>query len=146
MPKASHTIPQWQNIHNAGLGFNNFDFGTPVVNYEGKSDGGWLYLEGFEVTLAGKVYDAHITITKPLIKSPKSDEWTLCHFTVNRKGNCHVFYEVADGGGYGTTGNLLDFEGKNRQGKEHYKNATINDATIINAIDHDLRLVFQHIG
>ncbi len=151
MPSASTTIQRWEAINPGGLpaglgGLNTVEFTEPKVSYEGKSDGGWVYLEGFEVTLDGKVYDGHITITKPLTKSKDSDEWHLCHLTVTRAGNPHVFYEVNDDGSFSTTTNLLNYDGKVRNGKEHYPKAQINDAKLADAVEHDIRLIFRYVS
>ncbi|PPK67865.1 hypothetical protein CLV40_10695 [Actinokineospora auranticolor] len=51
MPSAHETAKKWENIHHALTTLVLVDFGTPVAKYEGKSNGGWIYLEGFTVKL-----------------------------------------------------------------------------------------------
>ncbi|HEY3749838.1 MAG TPA: hypothetical protein VGL80_11590 [Pseudonocardiaceae bacterium] len=146
MPSVSNSINQWLTILGAGLGLNVVQFGTPNVEYDRKSDGAWLYLEGFEVVLGGQRYRAHITITKLPTKKIGSDEWTYCHLTVERAKDGHVFYEVSSGGAFHTTTTLLNREGKQRQAKDHFPDSHINDPALVNAVEHDMRLIFRHIA
>ncbi|MFG3441990.1 hypothetical protein ACGF0J_32495 [Nonomuraea sp. NPDC047897] len=147
MPDVHQTIQNWQNIHNAGLALNVIQFTTPAYDYSNKGEPGtWLYLEGFTVTLDGDTHTAHITITKKPTKEPAGASWTYCHLTVDRKGKNHVFYEVDDAGGARVTQTLLDFDGKQKNGKAHYKNDQINDAGLRAEIQRDLDLVFAYLA
>ncbi|OLR92250.1 hypothetical protein [Actinokineospora bangkokensis] len=149
MPSVSRTIELWEAIDAVPppVNLRVLSVPTPKVDYDRKSDGGWLYLEGIELTLDGTEYDAHLTITKPLTKNPKSDEWHLCHFTVTRAVANHLFFEVADDGTYRTTSTLLSREGKQTNGKDHYPGkSVINDAKLLNAVEDDLRLLFRYLA
>ncbi|SER28915.1 hypothetical protein [Actinokineospora terrae] len=146
MPSASETVTKWPNIHHTLTTMVQIDFGTPSVDYEGKSDGGWIYLNGLKVTLGDTVVDAHITITKPSKKGAGTDTWNLCHLTLTRKENPHVFYEVSDDGEVKTTDKLIDMAGKNRKASEHYVGNQINDAKVVNAVKSDIAQLFAHLA
>lgn len=154
MPSAHKTAKKWEAINGAALpGLTAITIPEPVVSYDSKSEGAWLYLEGATVTLtegSGKrskeyVYEVHFTITKPPTKSRDSDEWHLVHVTVRRAGSCHVFYDVDHDGTYSLTTSLLNRDGGTRNGSEHYNNAQINDPALVNAIDHDVKLIFRYL-
>ncbi|GII02407.1 hypothetical protein Pta02_44150 [Planobispora takensis] len=145
MPDVTKTIERWEAILSKGLGLNALNIGKPVANY-GKGDGTWLYLEGFTLKEGREEYDAHITITKSPVKKADSLEWTYCHFTANRAKRGHIFYQVDDNGDYRTTTTLLNIEGKVSNGKTHYKDDQINDASLQEAIDHDIRLILRYLA
>ncbi|GAA3059375.1 hypothetical protein [Actinokineospora globicatena] len=146
MPSAHETVTKWANIHHTLTTLVVLDFTTPSVDYEGKSDGGWIYLNGLTVTLDGKAWNAHITITKPSKKGATTDTWNLCHLTITRTSNPHVFYEVTDDGEVKTTDKLLDMTGKNRKASEHYEGNQINDAKVVNAVKSDIAQLFAHLA
>ncbi|HEX5404111.1 MAG TPA: hypothetical protein VFX16_17625 [Pseudonocardiaceae bacterium] len=146
MPSVNHSVNQWETIAGAGLGLNVVQFDVPIATYDRKSDGAWLYLEGFRVVLGDDEYRAHITITKPPTKKADSDEWTYCHLTVDRAKDPHVFYEVASGGAFHTTTVLLNREGKQRQAKDHFPGSRVNDPALVREMEHDMRLIFQYIA
>jgi hypothetical protein len=53
---------------------------------------------------------------------------------------------VDDAGDARVTQTLIDFDGKQKNGKAHYKNDQINDAGVKDEIKHDLDLVFAHLA
>ncbi|MDF2709777.1 MAG: hypothetical protein K0R62_5429 [Nonomuraea muscovyensis] len=147
MPDVHQTIQRRQNIHNAALPLNVIPCTAPAYDHSNKGEPDtWLYLERFTVTLGGDTYTGHLTITKKPTKSPAGASWTSCHLTVDRKGKNHLFYEVDDAGDARVTQTLLDFDGKQKNGKAHYKNDQINDAGVKDEIKHDLDLVFAHLA
>jgi len=146
MPEVSTTIKNWESIAYKKLGLNVIEFGKPSISYWDKgAAGAWLFLDGFTVTLDGQVYNAHLTITKKPTMDPSGSSWTYCHFTVDRKGKNHVFYQVDDDGGFITTQTLLDGDGKQKSAKVHYDNDQINDATLMGQVEHDLKLIFENL-
>lgn len=147
MPSAYDAIQKWPTIINPPplvlqvVSFN----GTPYTEYG--STGAWLYLKGMQVTLGNNTYDAHITITKPPVTDSRSDEWNLFHFTVERAFDSHVFYEIRPGGSFRMCTNVLSQEGKNSRPDVHYrkKDTQINDKTLADTLEHDIRLILQRI-
>ncbi|GLW07254.1 hypothetical protein Misp01_23840 [Microtetraspora sp. NBRC 13810] len=143
----SETIKKWEVIHRKGLDLKVVRFGKPVANYGTTGDpGAWLFLEGFTVVLGDRDHSAHITITKKPLKDTDGLNWEFCHFTVERAGKNHVFYQVKETGEFHPVDILLDNQGRQRKGKAHYDGDHINDATLVNTIEHDMRQIFLYFA
>ena len=146
MPKVDVTLKNWVGIHYQNIALDVIEFGTPSYNYWNKGEKGtWLFLDGFTVTLDGQVYNAHLTITKMPTMHSDGSNWTYCHLTVDRRGKNHVFYAVDENGEFTTTQTLYDGEGRQRGAATHYANDQINHATLMSQMDHDMRLIFEHL-
>ncbi|MET8758401.1 hypothetical protein [Lentzea sp. NPDC004782] len=151
MPSTRTSAENWMKLPHVlknKLDTISFDEKKVAVNYSG--NGAWVYLEGMRVRLGDEVFAAHITITKSPVSNAKvdSDPWTLCHLTLNRAHNSHVFYEWDENAAkFRKTTNVIDRDGKHRAAKEHFRidDSQINDPDLVNAVKEDMRLIFDSL-
>jgi len=151
MPSTHTSADNWPKLRHVlknKLSTISFDEKKVAVNYSG--NGAWVYLEGMLVTLGKDVFEAHITITKSPVSNTKvdSDPWTLCHLTLTRAHNNHVFYQWDDATAtFKQTTDVIDPEGKHRAAKDHFRvdDSQINDPALANAVKEDMRVIFDEL-
>ncbi|MFS8099195.1 hypothetical protein LFM09_18880 [Lentzea alba] len=150
MPSMRDAEDNWRKIpYTTKRKLRVISFNEDKVDVKYSGNGAWVYLEGMVVTL-DKEYDAHITVTKSPVGDLRtdSDPWELCHLTLTRAHNNHVFYKWNEREqNFTTTSEVLDQKGKHRSAKDHFgiEESQINDPKLVSAIKDDMAVIFLNL-
>ncbi|MCP2244483.1 hypothetical protein [Lentzea aerocolonigenes] len=151
MPSTRTTEGLWRKIpYTTKDKLRAISFDQDKLDVKFSGNGAWVYLEGMEVTLGKEVFGAHITITKSPVGDLRtdSDPWTLCHLTLQRAHNNHVFYKYdPETETFKTTSEVIDPDGKHRAAKDHFRieESQINDSKLVSAVKDDMVQIFVNI-